>query len=243
MVGAFWLTNKPFERNESTWLGGLAWGIWWINREATVVKSETPKHRQAASTRLKSPKQKAAGQRFRRREQDAFGTRSALERAATMDFDEWRMPEVKALDIPVTPRRFATRGVLEEHARIDIRHLHLPLAFPIDTVVERPLAFGAVECRKVLVAVEECGGHLEAARIRFYDGDLMEQYVQIIIKEIGGRSRPFFKCPIDRTAVEVLAYREGLFASAKAQSLINRSQVGANRKRGSKGKTLKVKKA
>ena len=160
-----------------------------------------------------------------------------------MDFDEWRKPEVKALDIPATPRSFATRGVLEEHPRIDIRRLHLPLAFPVDTIVERPLAFGAAEPKKVLVAVEECEGRLEAARIRFYDGDRMEQYVQIIIKEIGGRSRPFFKCPIDRTAVEVLAYREGLFASAKAQSLVNRSQVGANRKRGPKGKTLKVKKA
>ena len=69
-----------------------------------------------------------------------------------------------------------------------------------------------------------------------FDGQRWLQRVELDLTPIGGRTRPRFICPVEGR-VEVVAFREGRFASIKAQRLLHPSEV---RKKGEQDADIDV---
>ena len=176
----------------------------------------------------------------KRLQADPLGGWAAIRRAQGMDpalFEAlYQEPSTLEISYPFPRRSFQEREVLEDHPRIDIRYLDVPRPITPETHFTRRLSYPVLALMHVSITVEDYKGWL-SARIYFrHGGGVVEQTVGLIQTRVGGRVRPLFVCPVEEKPVEVLAWRDGVFASARAQRLVHRSQIGPNRKRGRQAK-------
>ncbi len=125
------------------------------------------------------------------------------------------------------------RGVLDDHPRLDMRTLinagHAVSGQRSSAVIDwadaTPLIDGLRFVIDLRTSVEP---HIELEMMR--QGQPTYQSLRLMHRGPGGRSRWCFVCPVSGTACEVVALRYGRFASAKAQRLVNRSQLGKPRR-------------